>query len=135
MTEAPQAAPMKPGRVMADGSWLMAMADGRVPSTMAISHQPLAISEIRDLMWLHAGLFRSRDGLTQAVAALESGTSPSPTTVEGWREHNLMTVARLIAAAALRREESRGAHFRSDFPERSDERWKIHLADQGRRGE
>jgi L-aspartate oxidase len=39
---------------------------------------------------------------------------------------NMVTVARLIAEAALLREESRGAHFRTDFPEPRDE-WKRHL--------
>jgi L-aspartate oxidase len=36
----------------------------------------------------------------------------------------VITVGRLIARAALRREESRGGHFRLDFPERNDYRWK-----------
>jgi L-aspartate oxidase len=40
-----------------------------------------------------------------------------------------VTVARLIARAALRREESRGGHFRADFPQRDDLHWKIHLVD------
>jgi succinate dehydrogenase/fumarate reductase flavoprotein subunit len=38
----------------------------------------------------------------------------------------LLTVARLMIDAALRREESRGTHFRSDFPTRDDNRWGTH---------
>ena len=51
---------------------------------------------------------------------------PGPATMEFWRHFNLLTVARLIATAALWREESRGGHFREDFPERDDLRWRIH---------
>ena len=38
----------------------------------------------------------------------------------GWRIQNMLTLAGLIAQAALEREESRGVHFRSDFPKRLD---------------
>jgi L-aspartate oxidase len=41
----------------------------------------------------------------------------------------LVTVALLIAHAALRREESRGGHFRTDYPHRDDRRWQRHLSD------
>jgi len=41
-----------------------------------------------------------------------------------------LTVARLIARAALRREESRGGHFRADFPDRNDRDWRFHAVDQ-----
>ena len=82
-------------------------------------------------MWRRAGLFRTSDGLTEAVSTLEEmmPTVP-PTGVDDWGALNLVTVARLIAVAALRREESRGGHFREDFPERDDERWRIHVVDR-----
>ena len=48
---------------------------------------------------------------------------------DAWKQFNLVTVARLIAHAALAREESRGAHFRADFPERDDLHWNVHLTD------
>src|SRR6185503_14591258 len=131
MTEAPRAAALKPDRVMADGLWLMAKADGVAPSAIAISHQPSAMTAVRDLMWRSVGLFRDREGLERAVAALEdSARRPPPSTPEAWREYNLLTVARLIAGAALRREESRGGHFRADFPDRDDARWRVHVVDQ-----
>ncbi|MGB7923227.1 MAG: hypothetical protein WCF57_08285, partial [Pyrinomonadaceae bacterium] len=44
----------------------------------------------------------------------------------GHASRNFLTVATLIARAALWREESRGAHFRLDFPARDDERWRVH---------
>ena len=84
------------------------------------------------LMWRAAGLFRTRDAADAALAALEPAVRPArrraarrtpPTATAGGRR-NLVTVARLIARAALRREESRGGHFRADFPDRDDIHWK-----------
>jgi L-aspartate oxidase len=48
---------------------------------------------------------------------------------EGWRRASLVTVASLTARAALRREESRGGHFRTDCPSRDDLKWRIHISD------
>jgi L-aspartate oxidase len=92
---------------------------------------------IRDLMWQSVGLFRAGDDLRHAVRLLETAHQKLQETLatdagidaDGWRRANLLTVARLIARAALRRRESRGAHFRSDCPARDDLDWKIHLTD------
>jgi L-aspartate oxidase len=132
MQETPRAASLGSDRVMAHGSWLMAKGTdgGDDHRPYAISHQPLGMASVRDLMWRSVGLFRAREGLTAAVETLERAPVPaSPATAEEWRHRNLVTVARLIARAALRREESRGGHFRADFPARDDARWKVHLAD------
>jgi L-aspartate oxidase len=45
----------------------------------------------------------------------------------GWELQNLLTAARLMIDAALTREESRGTHFRADFPARDDGRWLRHV--------
>jgi L-aspartate oxidase len=45
----------------------------------------------------------------------------------GWELQNLLTCARLMIDSALAREESRGVHFRSDFPERDDVHWHRHV--------
>ena len=71
--------------------------------------------EIRQLMWEHVGLEREQAGLETALGALEQiadGLAAEPS--ETW---NLWTVGRLVAAAALAREESRGSHYRTDFPQ------------------
>jgi len=73
-----------------------------------------AANRIRTLMWEHAGIERSATGLRLCLAALESITAELS---EGaTEERNLALTARLITEAALMREESRGGHFRIDFP-------------------
>ena len=53
--------------------------------------------------------------------------NPGIDDAEGLELVNAMTVARLVAAAALRREESRGAHYRRDYTEPNDGQWRIDL--------
>jgi fumarate reductase flavoprotein subunit len=84
--------------------------------------------ELRDVMWEKVGLVRDGDGLREALAAIERiGARTETVGVAGGRAFNLAwqdwlnlrsqtTVARLIAASALARRESRGAHWRRDFP-------------------
>jgi L-aspartate oxidase len=79
---------------------------------------PPAPEEARALMWKHAGLFRDADGLRLALTRLGDFDPGEDTRV---------TVGRLIARAALRREESRGGHYRLDFPARDDQRWRRRL--------
>jgi len=92
----------------------------------------LRAREIQDVMWREVGLFRDRAGLERALAAIEPAwravdawiRDGGPLDADGWRTASLLTVGRLIARAALRREESRGAHYRSDYARRDDIHWR-----------
>jgi L-aspartate oxidase len=85
-------------------------------------------SEIQRIMTAGAGVLRDGPGLERAaaeLAALAGRTTDRPRT-EAWEVTNLHAVASLIVASARRREETRGSHWRSDFPDASDE-WRGHL--------
>ena len=74
-------------------------------------------TEIRQIAWGRCGIVRCADGLRQVIAQLEPGGSAGDAlTRERAETRNLRQVAWLIARCALAREESRGAHFRTDFP-------------------
>ncbi len=74
--------------------------------------------ELQTLLWTHVGIERSATGL-QAAAAQLNAWQAQGTTVYDLETANLLDLARVLVAAALAREESRGAHFREDFPESS----------------
>ena len=77
------------------------------------------IALLRHTMSTHVGVVRDRSGLEHAlttIAGLEKRTQAP-------RIRNMLTAAQLIAAAALARTESRGGHYRSDFPD-ADPAWR-----------
>ncbi len=85
--------------------------------------------ELQRLMWECAGIEREARGLERALRGLtevpaESGEVHAATSRESWERSQMQTAAQLMLAAALRRTESRGAHYRSDFPARDDGRWQ-----------
>ncbi|GAA3065289.1 L-aspartate oxidase [Streptomyces roseofulvus] len=90
--------------------------------------------EIQRVMTRDAGVLRSAASLTAAADALEAlrqdaeeeGKAAEPG-VDAWETTNLLCVARVLTAAALAREETRGCHWREDRPDRDDERWRRHL--------
>lgn len=99
--------------------------------------EPLDLADVRNalraLLWRQAGITREAQGLRDAARQVESWCGyalpqafDEPT---GWTLQNMLTVARLIIDAALRREESRGVHTRSDFPETASA-WARHIAYQ-----
>jgi L-aspartate oxidase len=88
-----------------------------------ISPAGQALTQIRDLMWHNVGILRSGKELASAIQQLhamelpKSGTPGRP----GHELRNLHALALLITRSSLAREESRGSHYRSDFPYRNDE--------------
>jgi succinate dehydrogenase/fumarate reductase flavoprotein subunit len=107
---------------------------GQVPAGGKGKDSPAGIKkELKEIMWQKVGIIRSRESLLEAETRLEElknrlrGASlPSdPRKLPAFLELDLgLTTAGLIIASALRREESRGAHFRVDFPETDDDNWR-----------
>jgi L-aspartate oxidase len=86
---------------------------------------------LRSLMVRKMGIVRDRDGLLEAERTVgfwcRYALARAFDSRAGWELQNLLTIARLMIWSALQREESRGVHFRSDFPERDDVHWQRHL--------
>ncbi|AXE87720.1 L-aspartate oxidase [Streptomyces sp. Go-475] len=99
---------------------------------------PEARFTIQRIMTNGAGVLRSAESLSQAAdrlqqlhtdardALAEHGKTAEPG-VDTWEATNLLCVARVLVAAALLREETRGCHWREDRPERDDTTWRRHI--------
>ncbi len=100
------------------------------------SSEPLDLVDIRNsltsLMWRAVGVRREAESLEDAATTIDRWQRyvlpQAFGDVSGWELQNMLTVARLITEAARRRTESRGVHFRSDFPDTDDARWRRHIA-------
>ncbi|MFD4940955.1 L-aspartate oxidase [Streptomyces sp. NPDC058409] len=100
---------------------------------------PEARATIQRIMTRGAGVLRSAESLAAAAeelealhnSAAEAAGAAEPKVavpgVEAWEATNLLLVSRVLVAAARRREETRGCHWREDRPERDDENWRRHL--------
>ncbi|MGB7160268.1 MAG: L-aspartate oxidase [Tepidisphaeraceae bacterium] len=95
-------------------------------------------SSLRSVMWRNVGIERTADRLTETREIISfwgryvmdktfDPGSLGHAAVAGWELQNMLVVCHLIATAALTRTESRGAHFRTDFPQRDDVNWRVHL--------
>ncbi|MFE7298191.1 L-aspartate oxidase [Streptomyces sp. NPDC057579] len=127
--------------IAADGTTAPAAApvEARAPLPLLV---PEARSGVQRIMAAGAGVLRSAASLAQAAddldrlqreaaeAAVEPVTAsvkaPEPG-VEAWEATNLLCVARVLVAAARRREETRGCHWREDHPDRDDASWRRHF--------
>jgi L-aspartate oxidase len=100
---------------------------------------PLNLLNLQSLVWDRVGIIRSGQSLNEAANILATWCLspdkrrdrqelpiPTPTDRPSYELNNLVLCARLMTEAALVREESRGAHFRTDFPQSSPQ-WQHHI--------
>jgi L-aspartate oxidase len=98
------------------------------PSKKLKTAPKINLTNLQSLMWDKVGIVRSGEGLVKASDILSTWQSaiPQPTDRPSYELSNMVSNARLMAEAALLREESRGAHFRTDFPTSSSD-WQKHI--------
>lgn len=82
-------------------------------------------------MWRNIGIEREGKYIAEAVRNITHWSKyiidNEFSTPLGWEVQNMLTVTRLICISASKRSESRGVHYRLDFPECDDEKWKKHI--------
>jgi L-aspartate oxidase len=103
-------------------------ADPAVPARPAGFVVDAAIRHpLQRAMTANVGVLRSASSLAGAARTLvELARTRSAARTDTWEASNLLTVASALLAAAIRREETRGCHWREDFPDASDD-WRGHL--------
>jgi L-aspartate oxidase len=86
------------------------------------------IGQIQDAMWKGAGIVRTRASMQEAIKVLEGLTArvAHPRTRRAQEAANLHLTGLLVARSALAREESRGAHYRTDYPAHDDKKFLKH---------
>jgi L-aspartate oxidase len=108
--------------------------DGNVIATLkprqlvCASMPALSKQALQDLMWRNVGINRHGARLLLAARILHAWerTTPEPAERDSYELSNMVLLGRLMVEAALLRQESRGSHFREDFPETSLQ-WAKHV--------
>jgi L-aspartate oxidase len=96
------------------------------PGEPALPPPDAIVRRVQALAWETLGIVRSGEGIAPAIDALDEMIDSAAAAGAGrpaLEARNMVTVARLIAASAIVREESRGSHYREDRPERDDRRY------------
>jgi L-aspartate oxidase len=104
--------------------WAEPVVDQRPARVVSGSIRP----ELQATMTEYVGVLRSEHGLRNARAELPAlGLAEGEPGVEAWENTNLLAIAIALTEAALGRCETRGSHWREDFPKRDDEHWAGHF--------
>lgn len=119
--------------LVAQGPWRLEVPP-IAPSTSKTQRAPIDLDDLREslraLMWRRMGITRDAAGLAEATLQVDRWCRYVLPHVfdnpEGWSVQNMLTTARLMIAAAAQRAESRGVHYRADFPE-TDPAWQRHI--------
>jgi L-aspartate oxidase len=94
-------------------------------------------AELRKAMWNHVGITRNEKGLNQMLTMLKqlekriAALNEKTVNVQILELKNMLLVCNLITKAALEREESRGTHYREDYPQINDKNWLKHICLKG----
>jgi len=95
---------------------------------------PDVTNSLRSLMWRNIGIERDGEHLAETIEIIDfwrryvmDKVFDSPA---GWQCQNMLTICRLMAAAALARRESRGVHYRSDYPQINNQNFQHHIETQ-----
>ena len=104
------------GAKKADEPMVAPPADGNPSSPVADTSQ--VVKRLREILWDKVGIIREQAALAEAVHQLGELSVPEPVPLDRQchEARNMLNVARLIAASAMARRESRGAHYRTDMP-------------------
>lgn len=95
-------------------------------------------NSLRSIMWRNVGIERAGERLTETREIIAfwsryvmdktfNPTELGPAATDGWELQNMLTACFLVTTAAYTRTESRGAHYRTDYPQRDDKHWRLHL--------
>ncbi|MEO8041966.1 MAG: L-aspartate oxidase [Acidobacteriota bacterium] len=108
------------------GNWPVVGVQPKTESESAIRNPQSAMStavrkRVKRVMWERVGILRDAAALKRAIAEFDQISKANLST----SSRNFVTLASLVAKAALWREESRGGHFRTDFPEQREE-FRVH---------
>jgi L-aspartate oxidase len=121
------------------GSMEKLAAKGEAQTKAVYSNGPVdlgveeLIGQIQDLMWKEVGIVRTRAGMQKAIKTLEE-MAPKvahPKTRRGYEAAYLYATALLVARSAFAREESRGAHYRMEYPDHDDRKFLKHSVVRG----